>query len=84
MKPGDLVKLVNAVRARSALGIGVAVSWNVSGRGEHAPTSFPEGTAAVFLRADSVEYSGFKTVPASFILIGGRMGWVWPHELEPL
>ena len=83
MKPGDLVKLVNAVRARSSMGIGVAVSWNVSGRGEHLLTSFPEGTAAVFLRADSVEYC-FKPVPASFILIGGRMGWVWPHELEPL
>ena len=81
MKPGDLVKLVNS-RELLSMGIGVAVSWNVSGRGEHLPTSFPEGTAAVFLRADSVECSGAR--PASFILIGGRMGWVWPQELEPL
>lgn len=83
MKPGDLVKLVNS-RGRLSMGIGVAVSWNVSGRGEHLPTSFPEGTAAVFLRADSVEYRCFKLVSASFILIEGRVGWVWPEELEPL
>jgi hypothetical protein len=83
VKPGDLVKLVNS-RELLSMGIGVAVSWNVSGRGEHLPTSFPEGTAAVFLRADSVEYGLLGRRPASFILIGGRMGWVWPQELEPL
>jgi len=78
MQPGDLVKLVNS-RERLSLGIGVAVSWNVFGRGEHAPTSFPEGTAAVFLGC-----LGEARCGNPYILIEGRVGWVWEEELEAL
>ena len=70
MQPGDLVKLVA-----------------VYGGGDHTvivfhdpsdSTTLPEGTVAVFLG----RRLGDEGSP--YILVEGRVGYVWPEELEAL
>lgn len=90
MKPGDLVLL----KAGSISAGGVAVSWTPPGGGALDVTRFDTGTPALLLQTDEVDFRkdphrpdrGLKYArhSVSFILIGGRMGWVWPGELEPL
>jgi hypothetical protein len=91
MKPGDLVKLVLPASARWARSTTqVPVVWNLDGWGvlgvDGAPTatSFPEGTAAVFLSpapADDEDEDGAVLLDTR-ILIEGRVGWVWSRYLE--
>jgi len=79
VKPGDLVRL----KATWDGAGGVAVSWTPPGSGWVGVTHFDTGTPALLLQTDEVEFQrAMRRV--SFILIGGRMGWVWPGELEPL
>lgn len=90
MKPGDLVKLVLPHDARWAAG--VVVSWQRD-LGEvderNFPTRFPEGTLAVFL-SDDTGHVRHRRMPCArsrgdpSILIGGRVGVVWPDNLEAL
>ena len=72
MQPGDLVKL-RAVYGASHRG--VSVGWDAH---SCAPTTFPEGTGAVFLGCHGSD----ECWPC--ILIEGRVGWVWAEELEAL
>ena len=77
MKPGDLVKLTN--RYLEPPGVGVKVrSTKGSALGEQV---FEAGMPCVFL-GDTSSPNGVYTV--SSVLIDGRVGWVWPYELEPL
>lgn len=80
MKPGDLVRL----KATWLGAGGVAVSWTPPGGGALDVTHFDTGTPALLLQTDEVEFQRSPKRAVSFILIGGRMGWVWPGELEPL
>ena len=73
MKPGDLVRLKSGISSAT----GVAVSWTPPGGVALEVTRFDTGTPALLLQTD-------QRRAVSFILIGGRMGWVWPQELEPL
>ena len=79
MKPGDLVCLRGGGR--------VAVSWTparlYATTGAIDVSHFDTGTPALLLQIDEVEFKDGKRSVSS-ILIGGRMGWVWPSELEPL
>ena len=81
MKPGDLVRLRALLHAR------VAVSWTparlYAATGAIDVSRFDTGTPALLLQTDDVEFREGKRSVSS-ILIGGRMGWVWPGELEPL
>lgn len=79
MKPGDLVLL----KAGSISAGGVEVSWTPPGAGWVGVTHFDTGTPALLLQTDEVEFPRARR-SVSFILIGGRMGWVWPEEVEPL
>ena len=79
MKPGDLVRLKTTWLGAG----GVAVSWTPPGAGWVGVTRFDTGTPALLLQTDEVEFPRARR-RVSFILIGGRMGWVWPGELEPL
>ena len=79
LKPGDLVKLTN--RGFVPAGpVAVVVSWStfVGALGEQL---FEAGTPCVFL-GDTSSPNDEYTV--SSVLIDGRVGWVWPYELEPL
>ena len=58
----------------------VTVSW-WDGQGEREEVVFDPGTPCVFLGA-TASPSGEHTV--SSVLIRGRVGWVWPEELDPL
>ena len=88
MKPGDLVRLAPN-RDYGYRGSTVDVAWWFDHGGErHAETiaressTFPEGTLAVFLRQGPVSPRGQHGArEVSFILIEGRIGWVWPGEL---
>ena len=82
MKPGDLVRLKGGYPSAT----GVAVSWGRPGEGEpDEVTPFDTGTPALLLQTDEVEFWIRKERRSvSFILIDGRVGWVWPQELEPL
>jgi hypothetical protein len=81
VKPGDLVRL----KAGWVYAAGVAVSWTPPGGGALEVTRFDTGTPALLLQTDEIEFLIRKERRSvSFILIGGRMGWVWPQELEPL
>ena len=79
MKPGDLVRLKTTWLG----GGGVEVSWTPPGAGWVGVTHFDTGTPALLLQTDEVEFPRARR-HVSFILIGGRMGWVWPEEVEPL
>jgi len=79
MKPGDLVKLANYSPVPDA-------SWRVrvgwwDGQGEREEVVFEVGTPCVFL-GSAPSPSGEHRV--SSVLIRGRVGWVWPEELDPL
>jgi hypothetical protein len=81
VKPGDLVRL----KAGFPTATGVAVSWTPPGGGALDVKRFDTGTPALLLQTDEVEFLIRKERRSvSFILIEGRMGWVWPQELEPL
>ena len=82
MKPGDLVRL----KGENISLTSVAVSWTPPGEGgPDEVTPFDTGTPALLLRADEVEFLLRKERRSVFfILIEGRVGWVWPQELEPL
>ena len=80
MKPGDLVRLKAGWLPTAT---GVAVSWGPPGGGALEVTRFDTETPALLLQTDEVEFRKDHHSVA-FILIGGRMGWVWPQELEPL
>jgi hypothetical protein len=71
MQPGDLVKLVSVYGGSYHT---VIVFHHPNGR-----TTLPEGTAAVFLGSADPTYDGNPC-----ILVEGRVGWVWPEELEAL
>ena len=71
MRPGDLVKLV-------AVYGGIYRSVNVF-RDPNDVITLPEGTGAVFLGC-----LGEADCGNPYILIEGRVGWVWPEELDPL
>jgi hypothetical protein len=77
MKPGDLVKLTNY--SPSLVTWGVKVSWWDAQQEREGV--FDPGTPCVFL-GSSPSPSGEHTVSA--VLIRGRVGWVWPEELDPL
>ena len=89
LKPGDLVRLKGWAGSTDT---GVEVSWGRPGRQRPADERlvdaavFDTGTPALLLQTDEVEFPapwrGRHSV--AFILIGGRLGWVWPQELEPL
>ena len=80
MKPGDLVKLV------SNRGVdGVTVAWGDPGDDGQAfldvpnQTRFEGGKVVVLLELRS--YDGFSSRVA-WVLVDGRRGWVWEHELK--
>ena len=82
MNRGDLVKL--AKRADEHLW--VTVSWTAFpatgvGGGLWDEKDFEAGTPCVFL-GDTSSPNGEYSV--SSVLIDGRVGWVWPYELETL
>jgi len=70
MQPGDLVKLRAVYSGRDRT---VTVF-----RRPHGSTTLPEGTGAVFLGCFGSEEG------SHCILVEGRVGWVWPEELEAL
>lgn len=78
MKPGDLVKLAN-----SAWGGSVTVAWgdpddeNEGFLEVPKETRFEVGKVVVLLELRS--YDGFGDV--AWVLVDGRRGWVWEHEL---
>ena len=78
LKPGDLVKLTN--RGLEPAAVAVAVTWSAfdSALGEQV---FEAGAPCIFL-GDTSSPNDEYTV--SSVLIDGRVGWVWPYELEPL
>ena len=82
MKPGDLVRL----KAGFPSAWSVEVSWTPpAGALALEVTRFDTGTPALLLQTDEVEFLIRKERRSvSFILIDGRVGWVWPQELEPL
>jgi len=79
VKPGDLVKLTN----RGLEPPWVTVSWTAfAARGRDGlwdEQDFEAGTLCVFL-GDTSSPNGEYSV--SSVLIDGRVGWVWPYELE--
>ena len=79
MKPGDLVKLTNYSPDPDAAWQ-VTVSW-WNGRPRAMEGVFNHGTPCVFL-GSAPSPSGEHRV--SSVLIRGRVGWVWPEELDPL
>lgn len=85
MKPGDLVRLKQTPMITSD-GVCVSFSRPVVGGddvegSEEDEASYPVGTAAVFL--DTKQRAGMKW-NISWILLEGRVGWVWEEELEEL
>ncbi len=82
MKPGDVVKLAPVARYKTPR---VTVSWGaIAARGRDGlwdEKDFEAGTPCVFL-GDTGSPNGEYSV--SSVLIDGRVGWVWPYELEPL
>lgn len=92
MKPGDLVRLkpmqtATGLHIQTATG-DIVVSWSrpVVGAGdveesEDDETLYPVGTVAVFL--DTKQRAGMQW-NISWILLEGRVGWVWEEELEEL
>lgn len=71
MQPGDLVKLRAVYGGRDRT---VTVF-----RSPLDSTTLPEGTVAVFLGC-----LGEADFGNPYILIEGRVGWVWEEELEAL
>ena len=79
MKPGDLAKLTYYIPMPGVAPARVVVSW-WNGR-EEREGAFDPGTPCVFL-GSAPSPSGEHRV--SSVLIEGRVGWVWPEELDPL
>lgn len=79
MKPGDLVKLANGLRLRH-----VTVAWGDPDDENEGflevpnETRFDSGKVVVLLELRS--YDGFGDRVA-WVLVEGRRGWVWEHEL---
>jgi hypothetical protein len=70
MQPGDLVKLVSVYGGSYHTVIVLHdAGWNAT---------LPEGTVAVFLGCFGSDEGN------PYILVEGRVGWVWPEELEAL
>lgn len=86
MKPGDLVRLKHTQMA-TIEGVRVSFSRPLVGEGDVVEGSeddekpYPAGTAAVFL--GTKQRTGMKW-NISWVLIEGRVGWVWEEELEEL
>lgn len=80
MNPGDLVKLVSTFGSRDF----VTVAWgdpddeNESFLEVPNETRFEVGKVVVLLELRS--YEGFDPSVA-WVLVDGRRGWVWQHEL---
>ncbi len=81
MKPGDLAKLTYYGPSRRwGWPPGwVKVCW--WGAQQEREGAFPAGSPCVSL-GSGPSPSGEHTV--SSVLIEGRVGWVWPEELDPL
>ena len=90
MKSGDLVVL-KSIHPRMER---VAVSWG-PGPGSDGPPEllevsnegfYPVGTLAVFIRADSssTPRPNGMSWRAVWIMIDGRIGWVWEEEVAPM
>ena len=81
MKPGDLVRLKGGCLRTVT---GVAVSWTPPPWGALEVIHFDTDTPALLLQTDEVEFPapwrGRHSV--AFILIEGRVGWVWSVYLE--
>ena len=86
MKPGDLVRLKHTMMSTWE---GVRVSFSRPAVGdaddvegsEDDEAPYPVGTVAVFL--DTKQRTGMKW-NISWILLEGRVGWVWEEELEEM
>ena len=80
MKPGDLVKLVSTFGSRDF----VTVAWGDPDDENEGflevpnETRFDSGKVVVLLELRS--YDGFGDRVA-WVLVEGRRGWVWEHEL---
>lgn len=80
MNPGDLVKLVSAFASRDF----VTVAWgdpddeNESFLEVPNETRFDSGKVAVLLELRRVGVRGRRV---AWVLVDGRRGWVWQHEL---
>lgn len=80
MKPGDLVQLVSNQGVH-----GVAVAWGDPDDEGQAfldvpnQTRFEGGKVVVLLELRS--YDVFRR-RAAWVLVDGRRGWVWEHELK--
>lgn len=83
MKPGDLVRLRAPLRDRDRVAVSWTPAWLYATTGAIDISHFDTGTPALLLQTDDVEFQDGKRSVSS-ILIEGRMGWVWPRELEPL
>lgn len=73
MKSGDLVELCD--------GDGRDCTVCVASEDGNAPVSnryIPAGTLAVYLKKKGAPD------PAVVILVNGRLGWVWKHEIKPV
>jgi hypothetical protein len=85
MKPGDLVRLKQTPMSTRE-GVRVSFSRPVVGGddvegSEDDEAPYPVGTVAVFL--DTKQRTGMKW-NISWILLEGRVGWVWEEELEEM
>lgn len=79
MNPGDLVKLVNGARLSS-----VTVAWGDPDDENEGflevpnETRFEVGKVVVLLELRRVGVDGGGV---AWVLVDGRRGWVWQHEL---
>jgi hypothetical protein len=88
MKSGDLVVLKSMYPKMER----VAVSWGPGPGSEYSPELleaegfYPTGTLAVFIRADSSSTALPDGISwrAAWIMIEGRIGWVWAEEVATM
>jgi hypothetical protein len=90
MKSGDLVVLNSMYPMMER----VAVSWGPGPGSEDSPELlevsnegfYPAGTLAVFIRADSssTPRPNGMSWRAAWIMIDGRIGWVWEEEIAAM
>ena len=72
MNPGDLVELFDDNHLNDYIVVGdLNNTLDIRSR-------FPLGTLVLLMG----EYPG-QGEPASMILIGGKLGWVWDYEIRP-